>query len=67
MKNKDFEEWNEQMYRKHGNENRYEHPNFLIRYNSQKRVRLHRIFGQVTIKMDWHLHEFNRVVYKVDY
>ena len=39
MKNKDFEEWNEQMYRKHGNENRYEHPNFLIRYNSQRRVR----------------------------
>jgi len=36
---KNFEEWNEEMYKKHGNENRYEHPNFFIRYNSLKRVK----------------------------
>jgi 2-polyprenyl-3-methyl-5-hydroxy-6-metoxy-1,4-benzoquinol methylase len=36
---KSFEEWNEEMYKKHGNENRYEHPNFFIRYNALKRVR----------------------------
>ncbi len=36
---KSFEQWNEEMYKKHGNENRYQHPNFFIRYNSLKRVR----------------------------
>ena len=39
MKKKSFAKWNEQMYRKHGNENRYEHPNPLIRYNTKKRMR----------------------------
>ena len=46
MDKKDFEKWNEQMYKKHGNENRYDHPNFLIRYNSKKRV------AQITFLLD---------------
>jgi len=34
---KSFEEWNDEMYKRHADENRYKHPNFFIRYNSLKR------------------------------
>ena len=33
-----FEKWNEEMYRKFGNEERYSHKNFLIRYITNKRL-----------------------------
>ena len=39
MDKKNFEKWNELMYKKHASENRYIHPNFLIRYYSLKRVK----------------------------
>lgn len=39
IKIKNFERWNDEMFRKYGNENRYIHSSFFVRYNTKKRMK----------------------------
>ena len=53
MKEEDFLQWNEEMFKKYTNERLYFHSNFVIRYIENKRVRLilNAIEGEVKDKV----------------